>query len=689
MLLRDPDKLERKEKLVGVAGGPIIRDGLNAMAVVWKPDLSRREKSALTRFASLGSETSVYSKYFNYSELHRWSIENRADFWSRVWDFCGVVGEKGERVLTFGDRMPGSLWFPEARLNFAQNLLRDRPENESAIVFRGENKAGRSITFGELKHLVASVSAYLRENGVKPGDRVVAYMHNGPEAIVAMLAVSTVGGVWASCSSDFGVHGALERFRQIEPRALIVSDGYFYKGQAVDRLDVAREIAAGLPSVRATLVSPYIGSKSPLSGFTNARTWNDVVAEPHGAAPSYEKLPFDHPLYIMFSSGTTGAPKCIVHGAGGVLLQHLKEHQLHCDLRPRDRIFYATTIGWMMWNWLASALASRATILLYDGFPLLNEGQALFEFAEEERASFFGVSAGYLKAVQKLGLVPRRSCDLRELRTIASTGSPLLPESFDYVYRAIKSDVQLASISGGTDILSCFVCGNPWSPVRRGEIQGPGLGMDVEVWDEQGNRVFGKEGELVCTRSFPSMPIGFWNDSDGAKYRISYFSHFSGVWRHGDYATETPSGGFVIHGRSDATLNPHGVRIGTADIYGVVETMPEIEEALAVEHDAGEGARIALFVKMRPGQRLDQELTSRIKRKLREELSPRHVPEYVVEAPDLPHTRSGKLVELAVRDALNGRSITNIEALINPEALDFFINLDWAQKRMNSGAAPT
>jgi len=658
------------------------------MTVLWTPDLQRRQLSALTHFSSLQDDTRLYGEAFDYEALHRWSVERREDFWSRVWDFCGVVGEKGERILTHGEQMPGSRWFPDARLNFSENLLRDRPESDASILFRGEDRVTHALTFGALKRLVGSVSAYLRENGVKCGDRVVAYMHNGPEAIIAMLAASAVGAVWASCSSDFGARGARERFRQIAPSILIVSDGYFYKGKAIDRLDIAREIAAGLPSIRATLVVPYIVAEPRLSGFPGARTWPEVVGAYSGAVLSYESLPFDHPLYILFSSGTTGAPKCIVHGAGGTLLQHLKEHQLQCDIRPRDRVFYATTIGWMMWNWLASSLASKVTILLYDGFPLLRDGSALFDFAEEERANFFGVSAGFLKAVQKRGLEPRKSANLSGLRTIASTGSPLLPESFDYVYRSVQADVQLASISGGTDIISCFVCGNPWSPVRRGEIQGPGLGMAVEVWSDRGKRVIGAEGELVCTSSFPSMPIGFWNDADGRKYQNAYFSHFPGVWRHGDYATETPSGGFVIHGRSDATLNPQGVRIGTADIYNLVEEMTEVEEALAVDHDAGQGAQIVLFVKMRPGHRLDAELTDRIKHKLREDASPRHVPEIIIEAPDLPHTRSGKLVELAVRDALNGRSIVNLDALANPEALEFFVNLGCA-RRLNSGAAPS
>jgi acetoacetyl-CoA synthetase len=658
------------------------------MTISWTPDLPRRERSALTQFACSIPDAQEYCNALDYNSLHRWSIERREEFWSRVWDFCEVIGKKGDRILIDGDRMPGSRWFPRARLNFAENLLRDRPADDCAIVFYGEDRIRRTIAFSELRQAVASIAAHLRENGVKAGDRVVAYMHNGPEAIIAMLAVAAIGGVWASCSSDFGAPGALERFRQIEPTALIISDGYFYKGESIRRLEVAREIAAGLPSVRVTLVAPYVTQDCTMDGFVNPRLWADVIDAHNCVELRYDRRPFDHPLYVLFSSGTTGAPKCIVHGAGGVLLQHLKEHRLQCDIRAGDKVFYATTIGWMMWNWLATALAAKAAIILYDGFPLLRDGSVLFDLAQSEGIQFFGVSAGFLKAAQKMRLEPATTHDLKELRTIASTGSPLSPESFDYVYRSIKSDVQLMSISGGTDIISCFVCGNPWSPVWRGEIQGAGLGMAVEVWDERGRRVVGKEGELVCTRSFPSMPVGFWSDGDGEKYRRAYFSHFPGVWRHGDFATETSHGGFIIYGRSDATLNPHGVRIGTSDIYGVVEKMIEVEEALAVDHDEGDGARIFLFVKMRPGYRLDAGLVARMKNRLREDASPRHVPEAIIEAPDLPHTRSGKLVELAVRDALNGRSIASLEALANPEALDFFFDLAAARIRRKSEASP-
>jgi acetoacetyl-CoA synthetase len=644
------------------------------MTISWSPNPQRREDALLSAFARAEPETQAQAARFDYRGLHAWSLGHRADFWSRLWDFCGVVGEKGERILVDGMAMPGASWFPDAKLNFAQNLLRPRPDDEVALVFRGEREARRALTFGELKAEVAMLAAHLRAQGVGAGDRVAAYLHNGPEAVVGMLATASLGAIWSSCSPDFGVAGVLDRFSQIAPKALIVCDGYFYKGQRIDRLAQAREIAARLPTLETILIVPYVrASPSPMA-FAKARLWRDALATHRGAPLEFAPLPFDHPLYIVFSSGTTGKPKCIVHGAGGALLQHLKEHGLQCDIRPGARVLFATTTGWMMWNWLASALASRATLLLYDGFPMDRDGAALFDFAEAERATLLGVSAGFLRAAQKLGLKPKETHDLAALQLIASTGSPLAPEGFDYVYEDVAPEAQLASISGGTDILSCFVIGNPWSPVRRGEIQGPGLGMAVEVWDEDGRRRFGSEGELVCTRPFPSMPMAFWNDPDGAKFKAAYFGHFPGVWRHGDFATETASGGLVIHGRSDATLNPQGVRIGTAEIYRVVEAFPEIEESLAVGRERNGAESVLLFVKLRAGSELSDDLSRRIKRRLSEEVSPRHVPSTIVAAPELPHTRSGKLVELAVREAIHGRTVKNAEALANPESLSFFAN---------------
>ncbi len=645
------------------------------MDILWKPDPERQAAALLTAFARTDPETAAYAEAFDYPVLHAWSVAQREAFWSKLWDFCEIIGEKGQVVLEEGAKMPGARWFPQARLNFAQNLLRPRADADSAIVFQGERQERRTLDFGALKRQVAALAAYLRGHGVEPGDRVAAYLHNGPEAIVGMLAAASLGAVWASCSPDFGVAGVLDRFGQIGPKALIVCDGYFFKGEACNRLAQAREIAAGLPGLTSVLVAPYVRDAPALEGFLNARLWSDAITAHDGAALNFALLPFDHPLYVVFSSGTTGAPKCIVHGAGGTLLQHMKEHQLHCDMRAGDRVFYATTTGWMMWNWLASALASRATILLYDGFPMDRDGAVLFDLAEREQAALFGVSAGFLRAAQKLGVAPRKTHDLGAMRLLASTGSPLSPEGFDYVYREVAPETQLASISGGTDILSCFVLGNPWSPVIRGEIQGVGLGMAVEVWDEEGHRIFGAEGELVCTQAFPSMPVGFWNDPGYEKYRNAYFSSYSNVWRHGDFATETGSGGFVIHGRSDATLKPQGVRIGTAEIYRIVESLPQIEECVAVGQEARGGQRILLFVKLRSGESLSAELSACIKRRLSEEASPRHVPAAIIEAPELPHTRSGKLVELAVRDVVHGRPVKNREALANPESLKFFAQM--------------
>jgi acetoacetyl-CoA synthetase len=643
---------------------------------IWKPDLERRRSANLTRFAELHDETKGFGASFDYDGLYRWSLSSSPRFWSSVWDFCDVIGDKGERVLVDGEKMPGARWFPDARLNFAENLLRRRPADDTAIVFWGEDQVEKTLSFGELEKSVAALASYFRAAGLKPGDRVAAYIHNGPEAIIGMLAASSIGALWSSCAPEFGVQSVLDRFGQIEPRLLIATDGYFYKGKTLDRSDNIREVASRLPSVEKILIVPYVRDAAPLDGLANAQSWTDALAAHDGAALEFERLPFDYPLYIMFSSGTTGAPKCIVHGAGGTLLQHLKEHRLQCDVKPGDRVFYATSTGWMMWNWLASALASEATLLLYDGFFTAGkDGALLLDFAQKQRATLFGTSAGYLKAIEKMGLKPRETHDLSALRLITSTGSPLLPDSFDFVYRDFKQDVQLASISGGTDIISCFVGGNPWCPVYRGEIQCAGLGMAVEVWDEDGRRVIGREGELICTQPFPSVPIYFWNDADGQKYFKAYFAQYPGVWHHGDYATETEHHGFLIHGRSDATLNPQGVRIGTADIYNIVERLPEILEALAVDQEWGGTTRIVLFVKTQAGCRLDEALAARIKRELFEKASPRHVPAVIVEAPDLPHTRSGKLVELAVREVIHGRPVKNVGALSNPESLEFFKNL--------------
>lgn len=616
----------------------------------------------------------------DYGALYRWSIEQPGRFWTSVWDFCEVISsQRGERVLVNGDGMRAARWFPEARLNFARNLLRRRDETD-ALVFWGEDKIRRRLSHGELYLAVARFAAALRAEGVQSGDRVAAVMPNMPETIVAMLAAASLGATFSSTSPDFGARGVLDRFGQIGPRVLIAVDGYYYQGKVIDCLEKLGEIARQLPSVRRVVVVPYVQAQNDLKRIRAAMSHEDFIA-PHAGetAIPFEQLPFDHPLFVMYSSGTTGVPKCIVHGAGGVLLQHLKEHLLHGDIKPGDRLFYFTTCGWMMWNWLASGLASGATLLLYDGAPFLDHRDSiLFDYAEAEGMSHLGTSAKFISAAAKMGLEPGRTHKLDRLRVILSTGSPLMPEGFDYVYRKIKPDVCLSSISGGTDIISCFVLGNPTLPVWRGEIQCRGLGMRVEVFNADGRPVREEKGDLVCTGPFPSMPVGFWDDPDGAKYRAAYFEKYPGVWCHGDYAELTRHDGVIIYGRSDAVLNPGGVRIGTAEIYREVEKLPEVIESLAVGQRWPPGemsdVRVVLFVRLREGLVLDRELIARIKQAIRVNATPRHVPAKILQVPDIPRTKSGKPVELAVRNVVHGEPVKNIEALANPGSLEFFRN---------------
>jgi acetoacetyl-CoA synthetase len=582
--------------------------------------------------------------------------------------------------------MPGAKWFPDAQLNFAENLLARRPADDAgdALVFRGEDKHATRMSHADLVATVSRVAAALRAMGVEAGHRVAAYLPNMPEAMVAMLGAASRGAIWSSCSPDFGVQGVLDRFGQIGPRVLFTVDGYWYNGKPIATADKVAEIVAQLPTVERVVVVPYLaltGRAVPdFSGVRNALSWDDFLA-PHAAGPiDYVRLPFDHPLYILYSSGTTGVPKCIVHGAGGTLLQHLKEHLLHGDLKRGDRLFYFTTCGWMMWNWLASGLAAGATLLLYDGSPFINMGKELWDFADAERMTHFGTSAKYIDAAKKLCLVPRKDYELGHLRTMLSTGSPLAPESFDYVYQCVKDDLCLSSISGGTDIVSCFALGCPTLPVWRGELQCRGLAMQVDVFDETGRPVRGEKGELVCTAPFPSMPIGFWNDPDGAKYRSAYFERFPGVWCHGDYVELTAHDGMIFHGRSDATLNPGGVRIGTAEIYRQVEQMPEVVESLVIGQDWPPGevgdSRVILFVRLRDGMVLDTALADRIKAHIRANTTPRHVPAKVLQVTDIPRTKSNKIVELAVRNVVHGLPVRNVEALANPEALEQFRDRD-------------
>ncbi len=609
-----------------------------------------------------------------YADLWQWSIDQPEAFWSRLWDFCGAVGDKGQTVLRDGDKMPGARWFPEARLNYAENLLQRR-EGE-ALVFWGEDQVKRRMSRAELYAEVVRFQRFLVDAGVGEGDRVAGYLPNLPETLIAMLATTALGAIWSSASPDFGVQGVLDRFGQIAPKVLVCVDGYWYNGKPVDCLPKNAEVVAQMPSLVKTVVVPYLASRPALEGIAGAVHWQDIALPAPGAEVSIQRVAFDHPLFIMYSSGTTGVPKCIVHCHGGALLQHLKEHQLHSDVRPGDRLFYFTTCGWMMWNWLVSGLACGATLLLYDGSPFADQGKVLFDLAQAEKMTHFGTSAKFIDAAAKMGLTPGKTHDLSALRAVFSTGSPLSPEGFDWVYREIKQDILLASISGGTDIISCFVLGNPVLPVYRGEIQCRGLGMAVDVFDDDGKPVRSEKGELVCTKPFPVMPVGFWNDPDGAKYRAAYFERFPNVWCHGDFSELTAHDGMIIYGRSDATLNPGGVRIGTAEIYRQVEKLPEILESLVIGQDWPPGrnddVRVVLFVKLQEGHTLDAGLIDRVKKQIRDNTTPRHVPARVVQVQDIPRTKSGKIVELAVRNVVHDRPVKNVEALANPEALAFF-----------------
>jgi acetoacetyl-CoA synthetase len=653
---------------------PVSTQELYVQEPLWTPSAERVAQANLTAFADRLSRTLGF-RPASYGALYDWSIREPERFWTAVWDFCGVVAAKrGDRVLQDADRMPGARWFPDARLNFAENLLRRR-DDADALVFRGENRVQRRLTFRELHDRVSQLAQALRAQGVQPGDRVAAIVANMPEAIIGLLATSSLGAIWSSCSPDFGVQGVLDRFGQIGPKVLLSVDGYFYAGKTLDNLGKLREIARQLPTVERVIVIPYVTEAPDVSGVEGAVRMQDYLAPHTPGDIDFAQLPFDHPLVILYSSGTTGVPKCIVHGQGGTLLQHLKEHQLHTDLKRDDRLFYFTTCGWMMWNWLVSGLASGATLLLYDGSPFHPGANTLWDFAEQERMTVFGTSAKYIDAIAKLKLRPCETHDLSALRTMTSTGSPLVAESFEYVYRDIKPDLLLSSISGGTDIVSCFVLGSPWLPVWRGEIQCRGLGMKVEVFDETGRSVVGEKGELVCTAPFPSMPVGFWNDPDQAKYRAAYFERFPGVWCHGDYMEITERGTCVIYGRSDAVLNPGGVRIGTAEIYRQVEKLDEVVESIVIGQDWDNDVRVVLFVRLRDGLSLTPELVRKIKDTIRTNTTPRHVPAKVVQVADIPRTKSGKIVELAVRNVVHGQPVRNREALANPEALDLFRDL--------------
>jgi acetoacetyl-CoA synthetase len=654
----------------------------------WTPSPEQIARANLTRFIAqvraLGERTAHIT---DFDTLYAWSVRDLELFWTEVRRFCGLVvgppqpGIACERVLIGRDRVApphpllGPTWFSGTTLNFAENLLRFDDDRE-AIVAWNELGAARRLTYRELRAEVARVAAGLRAMGVTSGDRVAGFMPNVPETIIAMLAATSIGAIWSSCSPDFGVTGVLDRFGQIQPRVLFCADGYRYAGRDIDCLARIREVADRIPEIERIVVVPYQSAAPDLTGVRDAVTWPEFIAAAPATPLTFAHLPFDHPVYIMYSSGTTGLPKCMVHGAGGTLLQHLKELVLHTDLTRDDRIFYFTTCGWMMWNWLVSSLAVGATVVLYDGAPLLRRRPILWDMAAEERITVFGTSAKWLALTEKDGARPRATHDLQALKTILSTGSPLAAHSYDYVYEHVKPDLRLSSISGGTDIVSCFALGNPIGPVYRGELQARGLGMKVEIFDDEGRPLVGEPGELVCTAPFPSMPVAFWNDPDGAKYRAAYFEKYPNVWRHGDWAELTPRGGMIIYGRSDATLNPGGVRIGTAEIYRQVEQLPEVLESIVIgqdiETDAGADVRIVLFVRLVDDLVLTDALKEKIRAQIRANASPHHVPKKIVQVADIPRTISGKITELAVRDVVHGREVKNVDALANPKALELF-----------------
>lgn len=643
-------------------------------SILWRPSPETVSGANLTRFMEKIRQDYGFP-VSGYSDLYTFSIEHSEQFWKAVWSFCGIIAQtQGIRFLVEPDTMETAKFFPDARLNFAQNLLRSQ-DDAVAITFYGEDRVIQKLTFRELYQQTASLARIFREWGIQPGDRIAGYLPNMPHAIVAMLATASIGAVWSSCSPDFGVQGVVDRFSQITPRILLMADGYFYGGKSFSCLDRLPAILSHIGSIEKVIVAPYLVAGPQeilLKEGVSVVTWDDLMATSSAPSIDFAQLPFNHPLFILYSSGTTGVPKCIIHGAGGTLIQHLKEHQLHCDIRAGDKVFYYTTCGWMMWNWLVSALASGASLVLYDGSPLYPHPEILFDIAEKENLTLFGTSAKFIHTLAKAGVKPIQTYPLSSLRMITSTGSPLVAESFDYVYHSIKKDVCLASISGGTDIISCFALGTPVDPVRRGEIQGRGLGLAVSVFNDEGNPVTGEKGELVCAKPFPSQPLGFWNDPGNEKYHAAYFARFPNVWCHGDFAELTAHGGMVIYGRSDTVLNPGGVRIGTAEIYRQVERIPEVLESLAVGQSWRHDERIILFVQLKEGVLLSEGLIQKIKARIRENTTPRHVPARIIAVSDIPRTKNGKIAERAVHDLIHEKAVKNQEALANPESLEQF-----------------
>jgi acetoacetyl-CoA synthetase len=641
---------------------------MTANKLLWSPGRKLIEEANITHF--MRDVNQRFNQSFDdYQSLYQWSIDEKEIFWSTLWDYAGVIGNKGERILLDGDDMEKAVWFPDATLNFAENLLRNK-NDDVAIFSRVEDQFDSQLTYRELHQQVASVADWLKSSGLKPGDRVAAYLPNIPETIVAMLAATALGAVWTSTSPDFGEESVVDRFGQTEPRFLFTVDGYFYNGKKIDLGRKVKAIREKLPSVEQVI-------QINLAGFdqtANAVQWSDIVSK---KVDRIEFVPrkFNDPLYVLYSSGTTGKPKCITHKVGGTLLQHLKEHMLHSDVRPGDRVFYFTTCGWMMWNWLVTALASRAALVLYDGSPFYPSGEVLWQYCEDAGMTLFGTSAKYIDALKKAELQPGKNYDLSRLRTLCSTGSVLAPESFDYVYHNIKQELCLSSVSGGTDIVSCFALGCPILPVYRGEIQCRGLGMAVDVFDDDGHSLLNQKGELVCTQTFPSQPVYFWSDPTGEKYHNAYFDKFDNTWHHGDYVLLNERGGMVIYGRSDATLNPGGVRIGTAEIYRHVEQLDEVVESIVIGQDWNNDVRVVLFVVLKESLTLDEELINKIRRTIREKCTPRHVPAKVIPVKEIPRTKSGKIVELAVREVVHNREVRNIHSLANPEALELYRDL--------------
>ena len=641
------------------------------MQALWQPSAEQIDNSHMRRFQQQ-LESNLNLSFGDYEQLHRWSIDSPEQFWEQLWHYTDIRSSQPyTSVLKHGDRFPGAQWFEGAKLNFAENLLRNRSD-KTAIVARLENGARRTLSYRELYTQVAQLAAALRSAGVAAGDRVAGFMPNVPETIVAMLATSSIGAIWSSCSPDFGINGVMDRFGQIEPKVLFACDGYYYNGKTIDSTQRIEQICAKIDSIEQLVL---VKVTEAVTDIPQAMDYGDFLVKENTPKLQFEQLSFDHPLYIMYSSGTTGAPKCIVHGAGGTLLQQLKEQQLHSNLQPDDVLFYFTTCGWMMWNWLVAGLATEASIVLFDGSPFYPEPRSLIDMAEQEKINIFGTSAKYIAALEKAHVVPRESHQLASLKAILSTGSPLSHESFQYVYRDIKADLCLSSISGGTDILSCFVLGNPTLPVWEGQIQCRGLGMAVEIWDEQGRSVTEQKGELVCVKPFPSAPIYFWNDPENKKYLSAYFQTYANIWAHGDYGEITAQNGVIIHGRSDAVLNPGGVRIGTAEIYRQVEKLDEVVDSICIGQDWDDDVRVVLFVVLRQGLSLDDKLIGKIRSNIRSETTPRHVPAKVIAVTDIPRTISGKIVELAVRKVVHGQAVNNQDALANPEALELFKDL--------------